>query len=403
MSRSSITLAVLVVATIVGCRSPSGRPGVTDAGRALDGGPVVPIDAGGLDAGSVDASRDAAPPDDAGPVADASDDAGALDASPGCPALDLGSMVGVALASGTTVGAGDDVSPSCADSTSEDVSYRWTAPRTASFTFDTLDSSFDTVLSVRAVDCSGVELDCNDDDFELLSRVDLMLTMGTVVTVTVDGYDVEAGDYVLSITEAPAGERSCTNAVDDDRDGATDCSDPDCAADPACGMVAPAPSVAGDVVITEVMQNPAGTDAGNEWLELHNPTGTAFNLRGCVLSDLDTDSHSIVADVSLPAGGYVALASGASPGFTPAYTYAGYTLANGADEVVVTCGGTEIDRVAYDGGPMFPSPDGASTSLDPSALTAAANDAGSNWCASPAPAYAGTNRGTPGAANPTCP
>ena len=46
-----------------------------------------------------------------------------------------------------------------------------------------------------------------------------------------------------------------------------------------------------------------------------------------------------------------------------AYRYAGFTLGNADDEIILLDGaGTEIDRVAYDGGPAFPKPDGASIS-----------------------------------------
>lgn len=36
----------------------------------------------------------------------------------------------------------------------------------------------------------------------------------------------------------------------------------------------------GHVVINEIEQNPAGTDAGNEWLELYNPTESVVDLSG---------------------------------------------------------------------------------------------------------------------------
>jgi len=38
------------------------------------------------------------------------------------------------------------------------------------------------------------------------------------------------------------------------------------------------------IVINEVEQNPPGTDAGNEWVELYNPTSVSILLTGWTLS-----------------------------------------------------------------------------------------------------------------------
>ena len=60
--------------------------------------------------------------------------------------------------------------------------------------------------------------------------------------------------------------------------------------------------------------------------------------------------------------------------------------------------GTEIDRVAYDGGPAFPNPDGAAMQLIRPDLD---NALGANWRTAPDP-WPGSagDRGSPGAANP---
>ena len=47
----------------------------------------------------------------------------------------------------------------------------------------------------------------------------------------------------------------------------------------------------------------------------------------------------------------------ANGGVTIAYRYAGFTLGNANDKIILLdASGTEIDRVAYDGGPAFPNP-----------------------------------------------
>ena len=88
----------------------------------------------------------------------------------------------------------------------------------------------------------------------------------------------------------------------------------------------------------------------------------------------------------------------ANGGVAIAYRYAGFTLGNTDDEVILLdASGTEIDRVAYDGGPAFPNPDGAAMQLIRPDLD---NALGANWQIAPDP-WAGSagDRGSPGAAN----
>jgi hypothetical protein len=171
------------------------------------------------------------------------------------------------------------------------------------------------------------------------------------------------------------------------------------------------PSVAqpGDVVVNEILQNPAAvSDTLGEWIELFNATDRAIDLNGWILRDDGTDSHRIQhgGPLLLPPGGFLVLGRNADPaangGVPVAYPYAGFLLANTADEVVLLDGaGTEIDRVAYDGGATFPNPDGASMALLSPDLD---NAAGQNWVVS-AGAWPGSagDLGSPGSANPPPP
>jgi len=110
---------------------------------------------------------------------------------------------------------------------------------------------------------------------------------------------------------------------------------------------------ADEVIFTEVMQNPdALLDDSGEWFELYNTSTTeTFDLTGCVVSDLGSDSHTLGA-LSIGPAQHLTLAISADPGFVPDYAYTGINLGNGADELVLTCGGTEIDSVLWDGGPI---------------------------------------------------
>ncbi|MCP5031401.1 MAG: ExeM/NucH family extracellular endonuclease [Actinomycetia bacterium] len=163
----------------------------------------------------------------------------------------------------------------------------------------------------------------------------------------------------------------------------------------------------GDLVITEVMQNPSAvSDSNGEWFEVKNQSGAEINLDGWMISDAGTNSHVISGEVKVPAGGYAVLGinavSSANGGVAVDYEYSGMFLANSDDEVILTSpGAVEFDRIEYDGGPLWPDPIGASMNLDPPSTEYTSNDDGANWCEGSASFGAG-DRGTPGADNTTC-
>ena len=159
----------------------------------------------------------------------------------------------------------------------------------------------------------------------------------------------------------------------------------------------------GTLVITEVLQNPGGSDAGREWFEVFNPDDEPVDLYGWTIKDDDVDTHKIEVHVSVSAHGYAVLAASTD---VPEAIYSwggGLALANGRDELLLLDGNdTLVDRVAWDDGRTFPDPSGASMSLDPAWLTAEGNDDGSAWCVSAASAGPDGDRATPGRANPSC-
>jgi hypothetical protein len=173
----------------------------------------------------------------------------------------------------------------------------------------------------------------------------------------------------------------------------------------------PTPSTArpGDVIINEIMQNPkAVSDTNGEWFELYNATAAAIDLNGWTIRDLGSDFHRILAGgpLWLSAHGYLVLGRNANPatngGVTVDYQYSNFILGNDADAIILADGlGTEIDRVAYDGGATFPDPDGASMAL---IVPERDNALGSNWRAAFTrwPGSAG-DYGSPGAVNPIPP
>jgi hypothetical protein len=163
----------------------------------------------------------------------------------------------------------------------------------------------------------------------------------------------------------------------------------------------------GDVIINEIMQNPAAvSDSAGEWFELYNPTTNEIDIEGWTIRDDDIDNHVIAngGPLVIPAGGYLVLGNNtdqATNGGAPvAYSYgSSWFLSNSGDEVIILDNAlTEIDRVEYDGGPSFPDPNGASMALRDPALD---NNAGGNWCTS-ITSFGDGDFGTPGGLN-DCP
>lgn len=169
------------------------------------------------------------------------------------------------------------------------------------------------------------------------------------------------------------------------------------------------PSWAGDVFVTELMRDPAPPvdDARGEWIELYNPGVRGdFDLFGLTLADRGTESHVIAAHVVIPAGGYVVLGASAAMadngGVAVDYEYAGFTLDDDGDEVILSNGATVIDEFDYAAADL-PSTEGAALSLNSNTLGAGENDFPANWCDAVDPyGPSGAQLGTPGLANPIC-
>lgn len=138
------------------------------------------------------------------------------------------------------------------------------------------------------------------------------------------------------------------------------------------------PAAHGDVVVSEVMADPKVlNDEIGEWFELYNPTTTTWDLQGCVLSDEGIDSTMITEQLLIAPSAYATLARTANPGFAPTYVYGnGFSLSNSEDEIIVTCGATEIASMKYEAKPLA----GVSLTLKRSALNEVDNDDAANWC-----------------------
>jgi hypothetical protein len=219
--------------------------------------------------------------------------------------------------------------------------------------------------------------------------------------------DCEDPGCVAEPTCAPPPRELCDNDLDDDGDTAVDCSDPGCSGvDPCIQLGAP-----GDIVIVEIMAALlAVADAAGEWIELRNTTDADIDLGGWILHDIDAvapEWHVIDGDgpVVVPAGGLLVLGALADAarngGVAVDHAWAGFSLADDADEIVLEVRGEQIDTVVY-ATPAWSLAEGTSLALDPGSESADANDAPGAWCAGVA-AYNAVDHGTPGTDNPTCP
>ncbi|MBK6686563.1 MAG: right-handed parallel beta-helix repeat-containing protein [Deltaproteobacteria bacterium] len=162
---------------------------------------------------------------------------------------------------------------------------------------------------------------------------------------------------------------------------------------------------AGDLVISEIMADPSGSETVREWFEIYNTTNRSLNVSGFTFADNGSDDFTISGNLMIGAGDYVVLGrssdTAVNGGVTVDYVYTGFNLANSTDEIVILAGALEVDRLEYDDGVTFPDAPGKSLSLDPGSLEYQANDQGSAWCEATSTLPSG-DFGTPGAVNDPC-
>ncbi|MDP3499951.1 MAG: lamin tail domain-containing protein [Myxococcales bacterium] len=166
--------------------------------------------------------------------------------------------------------------------------------------------------------------------------------------------------------------------------------------------------VAGDLVITELMLDPEGTDTGAEWIEIFNTLGTPIDLRGYTITyrqgTSTAKSHTVRASVQVPARGYLALGdvrSGPNPSWI-GYSYGDDlgALSQTSGTVAIRCGMTAINEYSYSRAARSGRSRMLGGGVDPDA-SRVSNEA--NWCDTPTSTeYTPRGYGTPGGPNPQC-
>ncbi|PRP68014.1 lamin tail domain-containing protein [Nonlabens agnitus] len=224
-----------------------------------------------------------------------------------------------------------------------------------------------------------------DEEGSFSSAVSIAPVDGTVENTTVFirlRAGETAGDYTGTITATSTGAENQTLSANGSVNAAATC------------------AAVGSIIVTEVLPNPGVTTDGNgEFLELYNTTDTDIDIQSWILRDQDDDTHTITESVIVRANGYALLARSATEngGLSPLYIYDSFALANSGDEIVIECGGTVIDEIAYNS-TDWPYSNGISMELANNSLDATANDDPSNWFAATS-TFGDGDSGTPGAVN----
>jgi hypothetical protein len=145
------------------------------------------------------------------------------------------------VARGTTVGASADLSGTCAagSAASPDRVYRFqlAAPMLVRIEHDFAGTYYQPAVYLYAGACTaanqGACATARGDGAVLPSRP---LAAGTWYVVVDGAWPGDAFDYTLTLDfrRPAASETACADGVDEDADGATDCSDPDCRIGPPC-------------------------------------------------------------------------------------------------------------------------------------------------------------------------
>jgi hypothetical protein len=188
-------------------------------------------------------------------------------------------------------------------------------------------------------------------------------------------------------------------------DAAADTGSPPPAGTPKAGQ--------GEVLVSEVMYDPFGTEPAAEWFEVTNVASSARSISGLVITDGAGRTHTIGAGVVITPGQYVVLArvkSAATAAKVPpsviVYEYgaglpdnAGIQLANGTTGGLTLRDGAVVVAQADYGG-WYSQSGGSSVQLK--TLTFAASGSSASWCLSLNPWTAGSDKGTPGGAD-DCP
>jgi hypothetical protein len=165
----------------------------------------------------------------------------------------------------------------------------------------------------------------------------------------------------------------------------------------------------GDLLLTEVMANPdAVSDADGEWIEIHNPMTTPFELEGMYVTDGRGGGFVVDAPMPIEPGGYLVFASELDPDVNGGVYAAGeltFAITNSESPLELwendrTWSSTLLDGIHYDAAD-WPLQPGRSMNLAARSFNGTSNDMHQAWCEATTP-YGDGDLGTPGGPNVDC-
>ncbi len=116
----------------------------------------------------------------------------------------------------------------------------------------------------------------------------------------------------------------------------------------------------GDLLISEVMSNPAAvSDSNGEWFEVYNTRSEAIDLNGLIIRDLGSNHHAISNSETLllPAYSYYVFArnddSASNGGLLSDYVLSGFSLGNSSDAIILEYDQQLIFSLQYSNNPIF--------------------------------------------------
>ncbi|MEC7985584.1 MAG: lamin tail domain-containing protein [Myxococcota bacterium] len=252
-------------------------------------------------------------------------------------------------------------------------------------------------------------IDCNDNDEEINPTAD---------EIWYDGVDQNCNgdsDYDQDRDGFDSADYSGTDCNDNDELINTEAYDiPGNGIDENCdnsdaentsGVDTVATLAVGDLVISEIMYNPAAVaDSEGEWFEILNSHPVSVDLGGLTICD-NQGCMAIGSSLVVEEGQYVVLAkngdSSLNGGVTADYAFGDGIngFGNNGDYIELSYNSVLLDIVDYSTG--FPGANGASLNLSSDLLTHDANDSDASWCLS-STVFGSGDAGTPGAANEQC-
>ncbi len=267
--------------------------------------------------------------------------------------------------------------------------------------------------------CNAIDDDCDGETDE-----DAVDTTTWYLDADGDGDGDDAAVTTVDACDAPVGYAATATDCDDTDDtvhaGATEVED---AIDNDCDdVVDEGFRDEGDVFISEIAYNPAGSEPASEWFEIHNPTAEDLYLDGMSVYSSSSSGRTFYIGVDglvVPAGGYAVLCYGdAILGALCDYVYGtdvngpsdagptyngSFSLGNSGPVILTLAhGGTTLDTLSYGTATPWPSStNGYAIELSATWWDHDSNGTGSSWCRASS-TYATGERGTPGSANDSC-